>query len=96
MESKEIISIFNKNKNMEKETKFVSLFDYLGYAAGGDLGKAVYAKAKETKQPVQQKDVSVRTFTGKVLLYTEAFLDEYFKPEIVYYIDDNKDDNLPF
>ena len=75
---------------MEKETKFVSLFDYLGYAAGGDLGKAVYAKAKETKQPVQQKDVSVRTFTGKVLLYTEAFLDEYFKPEIVYYIDDNE------
>jgi hypothetical protein len=57
LESKEIISIFNKNKNMEKETKFVSLFDYLGYAAGGDLGKAVYAKAKETKQPVQQKDV---------------------------------------
>jgi hypothetical protein len=75
---------------MEKETKFVSLFDYLGYAAGGDLGKAVYAKAKETKQPVQQKDVSVKSFTGKVLLYTEAFLDEYFKPEIVYYIDDNE------
>lgn len=91
---------------MEKETKFVSLFEYLGHAAGGDLGKAVYAKAKETKQPVQQRDVSVKSFTGKILLYTEAFLDEYFKPEIVYYIDDNElppyykgnpnEDELPF
>ena len=24
------------------------------------------------------------------MLYTEAFLDEYFKPEIVYYIDDKE------
>jgi hypothetical protein len=75
---------------MEKETKFVSLFEYLGHAAGGDLGKAVYAKAKETKQPVQQRDVTTKSFTGKVLLYTEAFLDEYFKPEIVYYIYDKE------
>ena len=91
---------------MEKETKFVSLFEYLGHAAGGDLGKAVYAKAKETKQLVKQRDVSVKSFTGKVLLYAESFLDEYFKPEIVYYIDDNElppyykgnpnEDELPF
>ena len=82
---------------MEKETKFVSLFDYLGHAAGGDLGKAVYTKAKETKQPVQRREVSAKNFTGKILLYTEAFLDSYFKPEtIINYSSTSQDDELPF
>ncbi len=82
---------------MEKETKFLSLYDYLGYAAGGDLGKAVYAKAKETNQPTQQRDVSNTKFKGKVLLYTLEFLDSYFKPEtIINYNNTLQDDELPF
>ncbi len=82
---------------MEKETKFVSLFDYLGHAAGGELGKAVYAKAKETHQPTQQRDVSNTKFTGKVMMYPESFLDSYFKPDfIVDYSSTLQDDELPF
>jgi hypothetical protein len=76
---------------MEKETKFLSLFDYLGHAAGTELGKAVYDKAKETNQPVQQREVSNKTYSGKVMLYTQEFLDEYFKPPVII---DN--DFLPF
>jgi hypothetical protein len=99
LEYKKTINIFKKkNKVMEKETKFLSLYDYLGYAAGGELGKAVYAKAKETNQPTQQRDVSNTKFKGKVLLYTLEFLDSYFKPEIIqYYTGDTlQDDELPF
>lgn len=82
---------------MEKETKFVSLFDYLGHAAGGDLGKAVAAKAKETRQPIQLKDVKNSKYTGKVMMYTESFLDSYFKPDfIVDYNITSQDDELPF
>ena len=81
---------------MEKETKFVSLFDYLGHAAGGELGQAVAAKAKETHQPMRQRDVSNTKFTGKVMLYTEAFLDSYFKPETIISYNTLQDDELPF
>jgi len=63
---------------MENKTEFLSLFDYLGRAAGGELGKAVYDKAKSTKQPVQKRKVETRTYKGEVLLYTREFLNEYF------------------
>ena len=81
---------------MEKETKFLSLYDYLGHAAGGDLGKAVYAKAIERRQPTQQRDVSNTKFKGKVLLYTLEFLDSYFKPETIISYITSQDDELPF
>jgi hypothetical protein len=63
---------------MEKQQEFLSLYDYLGRAAGGELGKAVYAKAKETKQPTKTRNVSNHKFNGSVLLYTREFLDKYF------------------
>jgi hypothetical protein len=81
---------------MEKETKFVSLFDYLGHAAGGDLGRAVYAAAKKSRQPTQQRDVSNKKYVGKVLLYTESFLDEYFNKSTTNYSSTLQDDGLPF
>jgi hypothetical protein len=63
---------------MEKKTEFLSLFDYLGRAAGGELGKAVYDKAKVAKQPVQTRTVETKKYKGEVLLYTREFLNEYF------------------
>ena len=59
--------------------KMISLYDYLGYAAGSKLGKQVakYAADKKTKFGIRR--VSNPKFTGEVILYTREFLDEYFK-----------------
>jgi hypothetical protein len=59
----------------------MSLYDYLGKAAGPALGKKVYAYAKLKKQKKSMRDISNSTFTGKVFLYEKEFLDEYFKVE---------------
>jgi hypothetical protein len=56
----------------------VSLFDYLGYAAGSGLGKQVaeYAKVRNAKHSTRY--VSNSSYTGEVMLYEKEFLDEYF------------------
>ena len=82
---------------MEKETKFLSLYDYLGHAAGSKLGAEVATAAKTTLQPIQTRDVENPKFKGKVLLYTLEFLDSYFRPDfIVDYNITSQDDELPF
>ena len=82
---------------MEKETKFLSLYDYLGHAAGSKLGAEVAAAAKTTLQPIQTRDVENPKFKGKVLLYTLEFLDSYFRPKtIINYNNTLQDDELPF
>lgn len=80
-----------------EEKKFISLFDFLGRSAGGDLGKEVYAKAKELKKPTQQKAIINKTYSGKVMMYEHDFLVEYFKtkePPVSLKVEE--DDNLPF
>lgn len=81
---------------MEKETKFLSLYDYLGYAAGSKLGAEVAAAAKTTFQPIQTRDVENPKFKGKVLLYTLEFLDGYFNKPATNYSSASQDDELPF
>lgn len=61
------------------QENFMSLYDYLGKAAGGELGKKVFDAAKEQNQPYQLREVSNPKFNGKVVLYTKEFLDKYFK-----------------
>lgn len=56
-----------------------SLFDYLGKAAGVPLGTAVYQAARRARSPIAIREVSTKRYTGKVVLYTKEFLDEYFK-----------------
>ena len=60
-------------------SEMLSLFDYLGKAAGSQLGKQVaeYAKMKEAK--CETHFVSNPKYSGKVMLYTKEFLDEYFE-----------------
>lgn len=72
----------NQNLNM------VSLFDYLGHAAGKDLGKSVVYQAKKDNIPTQTRYVSNKKYTGSVMLYPEYFLDSYFNKK-----EENK---LPF
>ena len=60
------------------EDKMMSLYDYLGYAAGGQLGKKVaYAAAKANVQH-GTRYVKNKKYEGEVMLYPESFLVEYF------------------
>jgi hypothetical protein len=61
------------------EIKMMSLFDYLGRPAGGELGKQVYTTAHQLKVPVETRRVETKKYTGDVMLYPETFLKEYFE-----------------
>ncbi len=56
----------------------VSLYEYLGQAAGPELGKDAYKEALNRKEPVGTRDVQTSNYTGKVMLYRKEFLKEYF------------------
>lgn len=66
---------------MEAQNELISLFDYLGRAAGGDLGKKVATVATRLGEPVGKRKVATKTYTGDVLLYRRQFLQEYFTNE---------------
>ena len=55
-----------------------SLYDYLGEAAGPELGKDVYKVALKMKEPVSTREVETTYYNGKVMLYRKEFLKEYF------------------
>jgi hypothetical protein len=60
----------------------MSLYDYLGKAAGSELGKEVCEVAVKLKETIQEREVSNPKYTGKVHLYRREFLDEYFGNKI--------------
>ena len=64
--------------------KLLSLFDYLGYPAGKELGEQVAAYAKIRKTTCNIRHVSNSKYTGPVMLYTKEFLDEYFEAKKVF------------
>ena len=57
----------------------VSLYDYLGRAAGSELGKQVADYASLKKAKFETREVSNPRYTGKVMLYERTLLDEFFK-----------------
>jgi hypothetical protein len=62
---------------MENEN-FMSLYDFLGKAAGTELGKEVADEAKEQGQKIITKEVKNKAYTGKVMMYNIDFLTKYF------------------
>jgi len=75
----------------------LSLYDYLGHAAGGELGKEVAEAAAKANVGYKLREVSNPKYTGKVMLYPEDFLTEFFKskqPKVVS--PSYEDDELPF
>jgi hypothetical protein len=66
----------------EQKPYMMSLYDYLGRAAGSELGKQVAETAVKLKETIKEQDVSNPKYTGKVLLYRREFLDEYFGKKI--------------
>lgn len=64
--------------------KLLSLYDYLGYPAGKELGEQVAAYAKIRKAKCSTRYVTTLTYTGPVMLYTKEFLNEYFEAKKVF------------
>lgn len=64
---------------VKPQPEMVSLFDFLGHAAGASLGAAVYQTANRIKEKVETRIVETKTYKGKIMLYRKAFLTDYFK-----------------
>ncbi len=62
-----------------EEQKMLSLYDFLGYAAGSELGKQVATRAAELSVGYKTRQVSNAKYTGEIMLYPESFLNWYFK-----------------
>ncbi len=63
----------------QNQFQYVSLYDFLGKAAGKELGARVYLKSKELDIIVHYKKISNKEYTGYISLYPRYFLEEYFK-----------------
>ena len=59
-------------------TEFISLYDYLGKAAGKELGKQVADCATAAKIPCKTRQVSNTKYAGPIMLYPRVFLELYF------------------
>ncbi len=57
----------------------LSLYDYLGKAAGNELGREVANYASLKKAKFETREVSTPRYTGKVMLYEKSFLDDFFQ-----------------
>lgn len=76
-----ILTTLDLDELMEKEEKqpyMMSLYEYLGRAAGKDLGAQVAATAVALKETIGERPISNPKYTGNVHLYRREFLDEFF------------------
>lgn len=61
------------------DNTMLSLFDFLGKAAGTQLGTEVYeASIKEKVIKLETREINNRKYKGKVMLYPKWFLEKYF------------------
>jgi hypothetical protein len=61
------------------ENNMISLYDYLGRAAGLELGGLVCKTAVALKEPISEREITNTRYKGKVHLYRREFLEEYFR-----------------
>jgi hypothetical protein len=71
-------NMYTTTTTLDQNLNMMSLFDYLGHAAGKDLGKNVALYAAEKNILPQTRHVSNKKYTGQVMLYPKHFLDNYF------------------
>jgi len=62
--------------------EMLSLYDYLGKAAGNKLGQEVYGIATKLRVPTSTRKVTNDKYEGKVMLYPKWFLSDYFGNKI--------------
>jgi len=73
-----IREIINDKNKKEKNMKMISLYDYLGHAAGSDLGKQVAIAASKAGVKSSIREVSHVGYKGPIMLYPKTFLDNFF------------------
>ena len=73
---------YNKREKINNMIIMVSLYDYLGHAAGPELGQQVAYAAAKAGVETETKQVSNPKYKGPVMLYPRMFLDLYFKKEL--------------
>ena len=64
----------NKTEDMD----MISLYDYLGHAAGPELGKKVAGAAARAGVKFQMREVKHVGYSGPIMLYPRDFLDNFF------------------
>jgi hypothetical protein len=69
----------NYNKREKISMEKISLYDYLGHAAGSDIGQQVAFAAAKAGVMTETRQVSNPVYKGPVMLYPRQFLDLYFK-----------------
>ena len=80
-----------------EDKNFMSLYDFLGHAAGTELGKEVAVEAKKQGQKFIMKEVKNKAYTGKVMMYDIDFLTKYFtKTQQPSVQSSDEDYDLPF
>ena len=79
-----------------EDKNFMSLYDFLGHAAGTELGKEVAVEAKKQGQKFIMKEVKNKVYTGKVMMYDIDFLTKYFTKPQQPSVKTPDEDDLPF
>jgi hypothetical protein len=69
-------------ETVEQNPELLSLYNYLGRAAGKSLGGEVFRTAMALKETVEERAISNPAYTGNVHLYRREFLDEYFNNKV--------------
>ena len=62
----------------EQKPYMMSLYDYLGRAAGPELGKEVAETAVKLKETIEKRYIENTRYKGEILMYRREFLDLYF------------------
>ena len=75
---------------MVQYNDYLSLYDYLGKAAGQELGASVNRAAVEKEVEFKQRFISNPAYHGNVHLYPVEFLDEYFKGDMLKVMGDTE------
>jgi len=65
-----------KSKTKQYTGDYLSLYDYLGHAAGGELGRKVAYEAAKCNVNIQNKTINNPTYTGRIQMYPKDFLSE--------------------
>ena len=65
-------------KQKEYSGEYVSLYDHLGHAAGGELGKKVAYAAAIANVKHAVKEVKTSYYEGEIYTYPNDFLVDYF------------------
>ena len=70
---------YSKREKIENNMEMMSLYDYLGHAAGSELGQQVANAAKKAGVKGEIREVRNPVYSGPVMLWPKAFLDLYFR-----------------